>query len=214
MQIEENEVLRYLGFRGNSPDGNTRALIREISRQIITETHPKHLWQRDTLHWKADGSCVFHGISINSRSFRQHLGDCKEAVLFAATLGMEADRWQNRYSRLEISKAAVWHAASAAALESYCSQVQPEIAASFSDRKWYFRSGFSPGYGDFSLELQGALLQLLDAGKILGITLTGGGLMQPEKSVVMFLGMSTSPDTCMKKSCAACENTECIYRRD
>lgn len=213
MQIDENEVLRFLGYRGHSPDKHTHALIKDISAQIMNETHPKHLWQRDTLHWEADGGCTFHGIRINSRSFQKHLKDCKEAVLFAATLGIEADRWQNRYSRLEISKAAVWHAASAVALKAYCSQIKHEIVSSFSDGTWYLRSQIAPGYGDFPLELQEPLLRLLDAGKKLGISLTNGSLMQPEKSVVMLLGMSASPNSCMKQGCAACENTECIYRR-
>lgn len=213
MQIAEQEVLRYLGYRGHSPDEQTHALIQEISAQIIAETHPKHLWQRDSLYWETNGSCTFHGVCIDSQTFNEHLKDCREAVLFAATLGIEADRWQNRYSRLEISKAAVWHAAAAVALESYCAQIQQEIAASFSDGTWYLRSGIAPGYGDFPLKLLEPLLKLLDAGKKLGISLTNGGLMQPEKSVVMILGMSASQHSCMERGCTICENEECIYRK-
>ena len=47
---------------------------------------------------------------------------------------------------------------------------------------------FSPGYGDAPLSCQGALLSWLEARRI-GISLTAGGLMLPEKSVTALMAL-------------------------
>ena len=47
---------------------------------------------------------------------------------------------------------------------------------------------FSPGYGDAPLSCQGALLSWLGARRI-GISLTAGGLMLPEKSVTALIAL-------------------------
>ena len=47
---------------------------------------------------------------------------------------------------------------------------------------------FSPGYGDAPLSCQGALLSWLEARRI-GISLTAGGLMLPEKSVTALIAL-------------------------
>ena len=55
---------------------------------------------------------------------------------------------------------------------------------------YYVRPRFSPGYGDFSLEVQSAFLEMTDATKLIGITLTDGGIMVPEKSVTAVIGLT------------------------
>jgi cobalamin-dependent methionine synthase I len=48
---------------------------------------------------------------------------------------------------------------------------------------------FSPGYGDMPLDLQGVILELLEAGKRLGIALGESKLMSPSKSVTALIGI-------------------------
>ena len=77
----------------------------------------------------------------------------------------------------------------------------------------YLRPRFSPGYGDFSLSCQRAVLDALDAGKHLGIKLTDSFLMMPSKSVTAVIGVSQKPHRCDVKGCEACGKTDCLYRR-
>ena len=48
---------------------------------------------------------------------------------------------------------------------------------------------YSPGYGDLPLSVQPALLDALDAGRRLGVTLTESLLMVPMKSVTAVVGI-------------------------
>ena len=65
---------------------------------------------------------------MGRRFFRQkqksfvNLGDVK-ILVFAATLGVGADYLIQKYNRLEMSRAVILQAASAAMIEEYCDQV-------------------------------------------------------------------------------------------
>ena len=77
----------------------------------------------------------------------------------------------------------------------------------------YLRPRFSPGYGDFPLSCQEGLLNGLQAGKRIGITLTEGSLMMPSKSVTAVIGISENKEFCTVTGCEICEKTDCAYRR-
>ena len=48
---------------------------------------------------------------------------------------------------------------------------------------------YSPGYGDMSIETQKGLLELLNAGKLLGINLAKSYLMTPIKTITAIVGI-------------------------
>ena len=48
---------------------------------------------------------------------------------------------------------------------------------------------YSPGYGDFPLAAQGALVALLDAPRKAGVSLTSSLLLVPPKSVTAVIGV-------------------------
>ena len=77
----------------------------------------------------------------------------------------------------------------------------------------YVRPRYSPGYGDLSLEYQSDFLQVLEAAKKIGIVLSEGGVMIPEKSVTAVMGLSREQTRCHIDGCESCENKNCAYRR-
>ena len=107
----------------------------------------------------------------------------------------------------------ILQAASAAMIEEYCDQVCEGLKKEYEEKGLYLRPRFSPGYGDFSLSCQSAVLDALDAGKHLGIKLTDSFLMMPSKSVTAVIGVSQKPHRCDVKGCEACGKTDCLYRR-
>lgn len=60
----------------------------------------------------------------------------------------------------------------------------------------YVRPRFSPGYGDFALSHQEKFLNAINATKLIGITLSEGGIMIPEKSVSAIMGLSKIDTKC------------------
>ena len=63
----------------------------------------------------------------------------------------------------------------------------------------FVRPRYSPGYGDLSLDVQSSFLKALNAQKTIGLFLSEGGVMQPEKSVTALMGLSISEQDASQK---------------
>lgn len=209
-----SEACRYLGYGKNGPDALTGELIEQCLSELSEgqAAEPKAVYLRFPLEHR-EGALTFAGISPKSKSLERNLQGCNQVFLFCATLGSIADRQLKKYSRVQISKAAVFQAAAAAYLEEYCNRLCRELQAGLRAEGEFLRPRFSPGYGDFSLEHQARLLDALEAGKRIGVELTSGGLMLPEKTVSAVIGISRENNRCPLDGCEICPKKDCAYRR-
>ena len=161
---------------------------------------PKYRVREFPLTLGADNRIDGEVFQTKSRNLSVNLKDCEKILVFAATLGVGADYLIQKYNRLEMSRAVILQAASAAMIEEYCDQVCEGLKKEYEEKGMYLRPRFSPGYGDFSLSCQSAVLDALDAGKHLGIKLTDSFLMMPSKSVTAVIGVSQKPHRCDVKA--------------
>lgn len=213
MEINWKETLRYLGYRGQEGDGVVNALVTECWEELDRAVSPRFFWQEYPLRVAGDEIDAFV-FQTKSQALGRNLRGCERILVFAASLGAGADLLIQRYEKLQMSKAVVMQAAAAAWLEDYCDSVNEELRQRYAADGWYLRPRFSPGYGDFSLECQPAILGALEAGKRVGITLTDSLLMAPSKSVTAVIGVGRTPLMCEIKGCEACEKHDCAFRRD
>lgn len=211
-EVDIKEVLRYMGCRGIR-DSRVEQLAADCLAELGKVCEPRHLISSFPLklepeNW-IDGDC----FRAQSRNLSRNLRDCGEIMVFAATLGVEADYLIHKYSCLELSRAVAVQAASTAMIEAYCDQVCRRLKQELEKEGKYLRPRFSPGYGDFPLVCQPELLNALEAGKRIGIKLTGSLLMLPSKSVSAVMGISKKPYRCDVRGCEACSKKDCAYRR-
>ena len=211
--INKKEVERYLGYGKNIPDERTTELIEECIRQIEKIAQPRSIYRIFDLKLKED-QIEAAGMKMQSRNLARNLKGCEKIVFFAATLGNEPDILMNRYSRLQISKAAVLQAVGAAAIEDYCNRCQKKIEEQAAAEGFYVRPRYSPGYGDLPLAIQGRFLDTIEATKRAGIYLSEGDIMLPEKSVTAIMGVSEVNTHCRMEGCEVCANITCAYRRN
>lgn len=122
---------------------------------------------------------------FESKNLTKNLEGCREAFLFAVTLGIGVDRLLMRYSALSQSKHFI-----ADALASSLAEAAGDLAEAQIKGALRCAPRFSPGYGDLPLALQGPLLNLLQGQKI-GITLTKNLLMVPTKSITAIMGIQS-----------------------
>ena len=78
---------------------------------------------------------------------------------------------------------------------------------------YYLRARISPGDGDFGLEQQRPLLNRLDAGRRIGVTLTDALMLLPTKTVTAVIGLTREAEAaCTDSSCSDCDKADCPFR--
>ena len=208
----EREILRYLGHRGQEVPENLMILIRGCEQELEDVGAPRAFWREYPLQIR-DHVLDLGCFQTESRNLERNLKDCERVLLLGATLGSGVDRLLKRYGRLEMSRAVVLQAASAAMLETFCDEQNETLKQEYLKKGWYLRPRFSPGYGDLKLECQGPLVAALELSKRIGVTLTDSLLMAPSKSVTAIIGASRLPKDCTVHGCESCARTDCLYRR-
>lgn len=213
MEMNQKEILRYLGYGKNQADEAVMALILECWKELEEAAEFRVVSQQYPLKLTGETGIDMTCFQTESKDLMKNLSGCEEVLLFAATIGSQVDMLIHRYNRLQVSKAVVLQAAAAAMLEDFCDRFNEEFRKEQETKGYYLRPRFSPGYGDFSLTCQQELLRSLEAGKRVGIALTDSLLMAPSKSVTAVIGISRRKSSCQVKGCEACQKTDCEYRR-
>lgn len=201
MKPERREVARYLGYGGASLTPEVEALARACARELTGTAVPRSMGRRLSL-------AHFTG---RSRDLDAHLRHCQEGILYAVTLGAEADRLLRRWAAVNMAKAAVGQACCAVWLDELCAELCGEYSRGLEPGR-YLTAPFSPGYGDWPLEEQDRVLTLLDAPRRLGLTLTAGGMLAPEKSVTALVGISDRREEGCTQRCMGCKKKDCPFR--
>ncbi len=212
--IDHKEVYRYLGYRGHEVDEETRQLAEACVDELTDVAEPKMVAREFPFLVLEDGTIDCGCFRTKSGNLSKNLRGCDRVLLMAATMGLSVDRLLVKYGKLKVSKALVVQAAATAMIEAYCNELCLEWKQEYAAKGLYLRPRYSPGYGDFSLECQKAILDGLEAGKRIGITLTDGGLMVPTKSVTAVIGISAEEQPCHVEGCEVCPKVNCLYRRD
>ena len=189
IDIPLRDVLIFAGYRtcdkGSpvSDEYEKRALFAlEKIKQVFA---PKACFIRSDIEKRGEDFVEILGMRLSSKPLSVLLAPCKEAFLFAVTAGPFVDR---EISRMRFSPVdeILYDAAGSAAAEAICDEAERRLSE-IAGKKLCQR--FSPGYSGLSIDCQGDLLRLLEAGKRAGIYLTKGNMMAPLKSVTAILGI-------------------------
>lgn len=212
MDTRTKEAIRYLGYKETVIDEKIMLLIQESFQELAKISELKNIYRLFELS-KLDDELKIGNLSIKSKSLQKNLKGCSQVVLFGATMGLGADRQLRTYELTNIAKAVVMQACAAAMLEEYCDEIQDKIAQQLAEENLYLRPRFSPGYGDFSILHQREILDMLDAPKRIGLTMTDAYMLAPTKSVTAVIGVSNTKEPCHQKGCEECTKVDCLYRR-
>ena len=212
MDIRTREAVRYLGYGRHAIDERTLALIQDSFEELGQVSDARFVYRIFEISKADKNGLTIGNLKIESKNLAKNLKNCQKAVLFGATLGARVDMLMKKYSLTDMSKTVVLQACAAAELEEYCDKMQKQIALEL-DTGLYLRPRFSPGYGDFSILHQKELLDMMEAPKKIGLTMTEGYMLTPTKSVTAVIGISDEEQPCHIKGCEACSKVDCIYRR-
>ena len=206
--IPLREVLRY-ALGANPPDPVPEELLSRAKQAIqLLEQNCS-----PRAHFAVYPTAPLLDDLLTGKDIRRHLDGCARCVLLCATLGPEPDALIRRAQVRDVAGALWLDAAASAAIEEVCDEVQRQIAESLDCT---LTGRFSCGYGDLPLSIQPRFLQLLDAGRKIGLFATPSGMLTPIKSVTAVIGILPAGATPPKAraACAICPLSKtCPLRR-
>ena len=215
IQIKKNEVLRYLGYKNQELDSITNRLIEESIREISNLIKEKHTYKIFDIK-KSKGKIWIKdtNFSLGGNNIKDHLKDSDSIILMAVTLGNEIDRLIRYNEKISMTKEIILDACASAAIEEICDGVNDQLEALVSKEGKTLTSRFSPGYGDLAIDLQGRILDLLEAKKTIGLTVTSHNILIPRKSVTAILGIIDEKDKKEEVNCGNCNKSkDCSFRK-
>lgn len=199
MTLSRREILRYLGYQNAEVPEEITAAIDRLEARVVSIAAPRTVkmkLQRDQILWSGSTVC-------------KALSGCKEAVLFAATLGAPLDRELARAARENMGDAVIMQAVATALIEEVCDELQRDAAREY---QLFARPRISPGYGDFPIDAQVQITRMLDTGRKIGLTLTDGLMLAPTKSVTALFGLSHEAVISNPPKCDECRKKDCAFR--
>lgn len=220
--IDRAEMLRYLGYAGQPIDDALAARIEGTAAELERTLAPRgvrRVFPVDAAARDKDGMPCIHlvgsAVELNGVDIFRHLKDARLCVVLACTLGMESERRLRALAGQRPLDATLLDAAASAAIEAAVRTMEHEAtrdaAACGLSANWRF----SPGYGDCPLSAQGPIVAALNAGRLIGLTVTDDDLLLPSKSVTAVFGLfdgeaHTAND---RPSCSICRlHGACPFR--
>lgn len=213
MEIQRNELLRYLGWKGQEVDENLQNKLEEAAKRCLELARPRCVVKKFQIG--ADMR-IAENFALEGKDVAAHLAGCKELYLFAATVGADAEREISRlFAAGKANDALLLDSAATCAAESYADEICEDLQAG---EKYALTERFSCGYGDFPLSAQPKILRLLSADTKIGLCADDSFLLAPQKSVTALIGVTDKLAPAQKKrchnKCGGCKHGGCAYRKE
>ncbi|MCL1874476.1 MAG: methionine synthase [Clostridiales bacterium] len=201
----KNEVLRYLGYRGQEISPGLSAQIDGAIAECRAVTRARHVLRRFSLREDAKGIYLTGTeLTLSGRAITRNLAKAKEVALLAATLGTEIESRIRRAQYSDLAYALMLDAAASQLIEEVCDAAETSLRTQAAAEGLCIGSRFSPGYDDLPLGLQTPLLSLLDAPRRIGLNCTDKYLLTPGKSVTALIGIYQGQAPGPERGCDHC----------
>lgn len=212
ININREEALRYMGHRGEVPE-SLKKVLDECEHRLLMTIRPEFIFRVFDISDCPEGIKVEgSSLILRGEDIRSHLHGCGRAVLMCATLGGDTDRLIRTAEVNDISSAFITDALASAAIEEVCRIADRHISEQLPES--YFTWRFSPGYGDFPIDIQKEFLETLNAPKRIGLCAAENNILIPRKSVTAVSGVSDTPLPEKKRGCICCNMRDrCAYRK-
>jgi hypothetical protein len=197
INLRKSEVIRLLGYPRRSKPSPRVAL--QLDR----------LWERRSQLIQPRGM-TFLGTKNDAIS----VGMPRPTETVGFGLLTVGDRLERQSRQSDALEALIWDAIGSAAAEAAADALNARVCTAAGELGLTPASRISPGYGKWEIKYQKSFLGLFEA-SVLGITLTEGCMMIPQKSVSFAVRLDTDPDRIERTGrCQRCNLANCAYRRD
>lgn len=214
-KLDASEVRRYAGVRGETrfPE----EMVIKACADALLLISPQTVWR--IYRYDTDG------IIAGPLAFRpagtaiaRHLAGAGEVAVLAASVGPHLETEVTRlFAAGEYTAGLLLDAAGTTAVEAAADAANVLIADQAARRGLLAKCRFSPGYGDWTITDQAAIVALA-GGASIGIMVTETSMLVPRKSVSAVIGLApgSAPHlpACRGPGCAACADIHCMARKE
>lgn len=192
-------ALRAMGYEG-PPDEQTAGQMAHAVQLLEKTVTPRWVYRRFALL----DACHITGtkLALPGQSVKKHLAGCHTCLFLALTLGDGVERAIRAEQAADMAKAVILDALASTLTEQYADAAQAFLAAEAKEAGEFLTPRFSPGYGDLPIALQADFLQLLDAQRAIGLSVSHSGILLPRKSITAIVGIADYP---VKGHLAGCD---------
>ncbi len=215
VDIDKSELYKYMGYEnGSKPRGRVVSLIDEYTENAPSLIQPSYSYTVKDIELVHGSLVVVEDMAVlQSKTLAGLLEHCEKVAVFIAIID---DYLENMSKRLVknglMLQASCLDAIGSVAVQSVADSVRDRIERVASREYLVLSRRLSPGWCDWDTEQQRAIFQAVDGGSI-GVRLTDGCLMIPQKSVSGIIGLGT-PDSGADtyNPCKKCDKTDCPER--
>ena len=215
IKIDPQEALRYAGHRSGVLAPELREKFDACYAQVSALVRPRIVTRVFPIEGTRPVRLTGTALVLPGRDIGSLLSGAHACVLMAVTIGGEVEQAIRSAQVKDLTGALFLDGCASAAVEAVCEAAEAQLRARLGGPPPFFTRRFSPGYGDLPLTLQQPVLQVLDAGRKIGLFVSDSGLLTPRKSVTAILGLREKEAVQGSGGCEACGKRDtCTYRKE
>jgi len=221
LKINEEEVLRYQGYHHNKA-GETSEIILQITREEIEQSYclfePKGIYSKVMIkNISLEGRInLENGLCLEINNSMVNLLKGTSYLVFGlSTIGNNLEeKVAELFAKNEYPKAIALDAVGTVASKYLSNYIQSLICQEARGQNFQTTKYFSPGSGDWNINQQKIIFQIIPADKI-GVKLTESCMMLPKKSLSWVIGIGKEIIIPSKgnDSCEICLAENCQFRK-
>ena len=211
-QIDIAEATRYAGLR--QATDFPKQLVADACLEVQLVAAPKGVYE--VYEYDAETGLIKSNppLQLEGTSIRQHLAKATKVYVLAVTIGEGVElRSAELFKAGNYTLGLLVDAAATTAVEQVADQVNEIIKKEAAKGGYTTTWRFSPGYGNWALEVQKDLAAITGTDSI-GLTVTDTFLLFPRKSVTAIIGCIPNGETMTtKRGCTSCTQVNCASRK-
>lgn len=232
--IDKKQWLARMGVSDEAAEsmlkGEDEALLMQMQQaeeKLFRAATPQGVYRiMDIGAMELPGTCI-----------KKHLEGCHEIAVLAVTLGAGVERLIRMSQIRDMAEAVVLDSGASILADQLADELEnricnedwntgcgtdwqesdnrSEASTQAAGGEIYFTGRYSPGYGDFPIEMQKEFISLLDAHRKIGLSVNESHILIPRKSVTAIMGAADHPVTGYLATCEECLLKEsCTLRKE
>lgn len=213
-EINEKQVLKYLGYSGGTVEEQLRRDIDRVSGEVLSMARPLLTFRIFDIEWR-DKPCIGgSNVALLGENIKEMLKECNRCILLGATLGMQIEQQLRSRQVQNVYESLIFDSCASSAIENVCDNFCEEMEADRAGEGEFLTDRFSPGYGDMPFSQQKEICAILHTEKTIGVSLSQSGIMIPRKSVTAVIGISHKKQSKRFRGCEYCSSFyNCRFRK-